>query len=347
MASIVIADDTKAYDGTHLEREPLGGTESSVIRFARVLARRGHWVRAYTNCVRPVVHEGVHWIPLNEEPPRSCDLYIACQHPRLFGFVPRPKKLVGWMLWQPNEWKHYKQFLKVWWYRPMPILMSQYQARLYSPVLPRREPQIIIPLGLPDDIRGLAPLASPPPARAVFFSNPQRNLNALVRIWCELILPRCPGATLNIYGINGLQPGDQGWSVWRDTLLPGHVSHTCQESVRIHAPLPRAELNAAVRGSRVLLYLGHKVEAFCLAVAEAQAMGVPCVVASKTVLPERVVDGKTGFVRDDPQEFADAAVNLLTDDVLWRRQHQAALKYQQGLSWEDFATRFENAVLSN
>ena len=76
-------------------------------------------------------------------------------------------------------------------------------------------------------------------------------------------------------------------------------------------------------------------------------MGVPCVVASKTVLPERVVDGKTGFVRDDPQEFANAAVNLLTDDVLWRRQHQAALKYQQGLSWEDFATRFENAVLSN
>ena len=61
MASIVIADATKAYDGTHLEREPLGGTESSVIRFARVLARRGHRVRASTNCVHPVIHEGVHY----------------------------------------------------------------------------------------------------------------------------------------------------------------------------------------------------------------------------------------------------------------------------------------------
>ena len=42
MVSVVIADDTKSYDGTWLETRPLGGTESSVIRFARAMARRGH-----------------------------------------------------------------------------------------------------------------------------------------------------------------------------------------------------------------------------------------------------------------------------------------------------------------
>src|SRR4051812_31839120 len=113
MASIIIADDTKAYDGTYLESHALGGTESSVIRFARAMARQGHEVSAYTNCAGPIIDQGVRWIPLKQAPPNTCDLYIACQHPRLFGFVPRPKRLVGWMLWQPNEWKHYKQFLKV------------------------------------------------------------------------------------------------------------------------------------------------------------------------------------------------------------------------------------------
>jgi len=96
-----------------------------------------------------------------------------------------------------------------------------------------------------------------------------------------------------------------------------------------------------------MLYLGHKVEAFCLAVAEAQAMGVPAVVTSRTVLPERVDDGVTGFVRDDPNEFANAAIGLLTDDALWRRQHEAALKVKQGISWDEFAARFETAVLSD
>ena len=50
MASIVFADSTLRYDGRDLERRPLGGTETSVIRCARELARRGHQVTCFTNC---------------------------------------------------------------------------------------------------------------------------------------------------------------------------------------------------------------------------------------------------------------------------------------------------------
>ena len=102
---------------------------------------------------------------------------------------------------------------------------------------------------------------------------------------------------------------------------------------------------AAVRRSRVMLYLGHKVEAFCFALAEAQAMGGPCGVGTGGCVPERVIDGVTGFVHADPQKFGDAAVAILSDDALWRSQHEAALKQQQGLSWDDHAARFEAAIL--
>ena len=74
-------------------------------------------------------------------------------------------------------------------------------------------------------------------------------------------------------------------------------------------------------------------------------MGVPCVVGTRGCVPERVVDGVTGYVHGDPQQFADAAVAILDDDALWRRQHEAALKLQQGLSWDEHAARFEAAVL--
>jgi glycosyltransferase involved in cell wall biosynthesis len=346
MASIVIADDTKSYDGTWLETRPLGGTESSVIRLARALARRGHDVSVYSNCNAAVVDHGVRWFPLTHPGPDTCDLYVACQHPRLFGFVKRPKRLAGWMLWQPNEWKHYKQILKVWWHRPVPVLISQHQVRIYSPFLPRRNPHIVIPHGLPDDIRGLPPLAAPLAREAIFCSNPQRNLNELVRIWCERIFPRCPDAILNVYGVTDIKPGDDAWKIWSGSLLPAGMSEAAQASVRVHPTISRAALNEAVRHSRAMLYLGHKVEAFCLAVAEAQAMGVPCVVAPRTVLPERVIDNVSGFVRAEPQDFADAAVALLMDDALWRRQHEAALARQQGLSWDDVAVRFEQALLS-
>ena len=43
------------------------------------------------------------------------------------------------MAWQPNHLKHYKQIWRVWWYRPIPVLISLHQVRIYSPFLPRRD----------------------------------------------------------------------------------------------------------------------------------------------------------------------------------------------------------------
>ena len=96
-----------------------------------------------------------------------------------------------------------------------------------------------------------------------------------------------------------------------------------------------------------MLYLGHKAEAFCLALAEAQALGVPAVIAPVAALPERVIDGVTGFHHADPERFAEAAVSLLTDDGLWRRQHEAALRQQQGITWAEHAALFEKVLFGN
>ena len=97
----------------------------------------------------------------------------------------------------------------------------------------------------------------------------------------------------------------------------------------------------------MILYLGHKCEAFCLSLAEAQALGLPAVIAPVAALPERVIDGVTGFHHSDPDQFAQAAVSLFTDDALWRRQHEAAICHQQGIAWPEYAERFEKALLGD
>ena len=56
-------------------------------------------------------------------------------------------------------------------------------------------------------------------------------------------------------------------------------------------------------------------------------------------------DGVTGFVAPDDETFARRAIALLTDDGLWRAQHEAALRLQQGWSWDEMAARFETEVL--
>jgi Glycosyltransferase Family 4 len=131
----------------------VGGAETSVIRCSRELARRGHDVRVYTNCDGPVEDEGVSWRPLDGSKPQNCDCYIAAHQPELVGFVRKAKRRALCVLWPVSQLRHYKKIWRMWLYRPIPILISQYQADTYSPLLPQRGNRIIIPHGLPDDVR--------------------------------------------------------------------------------------------------------------------------------------------------------------------------------------------------
>ena len=114
--------------------------------------------------------------------------------------------------------------------------------------------------------------------------------------------------------------------------------------VVLRDPVSKTRLVEEYRAARVLLYRGDINETYCLAVAEPQAMGVPAVVGDLGSVVERVVDGETGVVAGDADGFADAAVRLMTDDALWRRQHAAALDRQRRWGWTEAAAAFEELI---
>jgi len=199
----------------------------------------------------------------------------------------------------------------------------------------------VIPYAMREEFRHATPLTRPPPPFAIFTSNPLRGLDWLLDLWQRRIHPSLPLAELHLYSgpsvygsVGKAKEAEMGAVLARADALAG-------KGVRRFAPVPRAELIAALRRSRAMLYRGDPGETFCLAVAEAQALGVPAIVQPLGSLPERVQDGITGFVVPDEESFARHAVALLGDDGLWRRQHEAALRLQGGLSADEVAGRFE------
>ncbi len=341
-----MADDTSPYTGRSGETIALGGTETSVIQLSEAFARRGHAVTVLTKTTERLSHKGVTWAPLASAGELdNVDLYLPVQHPRLFGRVRRPRRLAVWAIWPINNLRHYKRVPVMWRYRPITVVASQWQASEYSWLLPRRNLPIVIPLAVQEEWRGLPPLEAPPPPRAVYASMAGRGLPWLLPVWEEKILPRVPSAELHILGIKKFASAysaeipDLPW-------LAQLRTEAGKRSLRIYPSLPRDEQREVMRGMRVLLYGGHRSEAFCLAAAEAQALGIPAVVGAIAALPERVRDGETGYTRHQPDDFAEAAIRLLTDDALWRQQHEASIKRQQGLSWDEVAGRFEQQVLA-
>ncbi len=116
------------------------------------------------------------------------------------------------------------------------------------------------------------------------------------------------------------------------------------KGVVLRGPVPKAQLIDELRSARMMLYRGDLNETYCLAVGEAQALGVPTVVQDLGSMYERVIDGETGYVAQDDASFAEAAVRLFQDEELWYRQHVTAIDKQRRRGWPEAASEFEELL---
>ena len=343
MAHVVMADDGIAFDGAIAATAPLGGAETAFVALAEALSRRGHRVEARSRCPVPLDWNGVSWAPLSHGVPAACDLYIGNRGHRVMGLVGGAARRLFWLHNPAGYLKKPRNLWRLAWYRPVLVVTGAYHASTVPPWLlagGRR----IIPYGVLDRFRHAAP-REPPAPRAIFTSNPLRGLDWLLDLWSARIAPAVPGAELHLYaGAATYGAADSPQARRMERILSradglGHVG------VRRFAPVGHDALAAALAGARVMLYRGDPGETFCLALAEAQAMGVPAVVAPRGAVAERVIDGVTGRVAEDDRAFAAAAIAVLRDDALWRCWHLASLGSQRGLCWDRVAAQFESLML--
>ena len=338
-----MADDGVEFDGGTPERRPLGGAEAAFLALAEALARRGHRVLVRNNCPAEISCNGVDWAPIRRGLPESADLYLANRGYRLIRQVPRALARAFW-LHTPGDYILKPRYL-------WPLLRQRailvFSGAYHATTVPRWVPcdgRVIIPYGLDASYRQAASRAQAPPPVAIFTSNPLRGLDWLLRLWSARIVTAVPQAQLHLYAgpevYGGV--GDRKSEAMHAVLARARgLEHL---GVRCFAPLPKAELRRRLLQARVMLYRGDAGETFCLAVAEAQALGLPAVALRLGALPERIENGVTGTIADSEDQFTTAAVGLLRDDTLWRRQHDAALVRQRGLSWDEAAARFEALI---
>lgn len=341
MARIVMADDGIPFDGKAAAAGPLGGAETAFVALAEALAAHGHAVVARSNCQRALCYKDVEWAPLLDGVPAVCDLYIGNRGHRVIGLSPGARRRLFW-LHNPGRYLRKPRFL---WrfarYQPTLVTTGSYHAATVPPWIIPGELEII-PYGVLDCFRHAEP-RDPPPPRAVFTSNPLRGLDWLLDVWVSRIHPVIPDAELHIFA---------GPAVYRDAAkgagnmeaILARAEGLTHHGVRRHKPVGKEALALVLTGARVMLYRGDAGETFCLALAEAQAMGVPAVVQPIGSVAERVIDGETGRVAATEDEFVEAAIAALRDDALWRRWHRAALASRRGLSWGDVARRFEALI---
>jgi glycosyltransferase involved in cell wall biosynthesis len=333
---IALATEGPRLGPAALAERPLGGVETAFALLAAAFLARGHTLDLRAGTDPPETRDGLPWSPLAPGGPPA-ELVIANRLPRLFRALPRGRRVLwlhnpGGYLRKP---RHLLPLLAAW-----PRLVTLGPS--HSASLPRRLPfrPAEIPLALaPPFAAGAAPRRPPPPV-AVFTSNPLRGLDWLLDLWTGRIRPAVPGAELHLYGGAATYGGDARLTARAAPVL-ARAASLAAEGVRLLAPLPRPALAARLGEARVMLYRGDPGETFCLALAEAQALGLPAVVTPLGAVAERIVDGETGLLARSDAAFAAAAIRLLADDAAWERLHAGAIARGPGPSWPDIAARFE------
>jgi hypothetical protein len=306
----------------------LRGIETALIQLTRALAARGHRVEVFTNHTAETEDNGVHWRPIPRRLPPS-DAVIAVNDHALLRHSNAPRRV----LWLHNIQPFDKIIRKgglpaLLRYRPVTVVSSDYHAAQLSPLsapFGRR----VIPLGLNEVFLSATDTSrhAPPPV-AAFLPQRYRGFDALAAVWKQNIHPVLPDARL----ITTIAPQP-------DAPALSAIGIDCLE------PLAWPALADKLQHIRVAVFPWDKPETYCLAAAEAAALGIPIITRNTGAVAERVQQGLTGFICNTEAELCSAVYSVLHDDALWRTLHQGALnargRYE---NWHAIAARWEQLL---
>jgi glycosyltransferase involved in cell wall biosynthesis len=328
-----------------LEEKSIAGTQTAFIELSRAFEQLGAIVNVYTDTLWFLDGDLRTWNQLSQvDGTVSYDLMIVNVSPYLFEKF-KQIKAKRKILWIHNEakyllyWHRLKFLLK---YRPVVVFSGKYHKStlpFFIPTGGRR----VISYGISEEVLNMTPCNPMVRNKKVYFtSNPLRSLRWLVDLWVTEIHPRVPNAELHIFS------GWKTYGAWgvsvknRMQIEIEYASQFSDNNIIIRDVLPKNELFTEMKKGRAMFYRGDRAETFCLAVAEAQAMGLPAVVCDLGSMKESVEHGVTGFVANTEVDFVEYATRILTDDQLHGAMSSAAMVRYTEMNWLKVANQFLN-----
>jgi len=327
---IVIDNSDLSYTGEDINGTVVRGTEASLILLSEQFVRMGINVDYCNSIQKKVKVNGVNYFNKNEiTKKKQYDLAIVISDANEFRRVSSLKKAVFSNSNQPIEkFIRKKQLLPFLRFKPTLITLCDYQYKkrsFFTSFYGKKTIPITVDpkfLDIEIDQNFL------PEKKVVYNIRSNRNLNHLIKIWCDKIFPLNNDFKLYI----------------TPNLIDYNDFHK-KNNIFLRTIGSRSEMIDEMKNYRALTYLGHKSDIFTLTAEEAIKMCLPVVTFGIGSLKERVSHNETGFIAKNDQEFADYTIKLLNDDKFYLDLKSKMKNKRKENNWEFIANEWASFFL--
>jgi glycosyltransferase involved in cell wall biosynthesis len=329
--SVIIIDNSDlSYSGEDINGTVVRGTEASLILLSEQFVRMGINVDYCNSIQKKSKVNGVNYFNKNDiVKQKQYDLAIAISDANEFRRVSTLKKAVFSNSNQPIEkFLRKKQLLPFLKFKPTLITLCDYQYKkrsFFTSFYGKKTIPITVDpkfLDIEIDQNFL------PEKKVVYNIRSNRNLNHLIKIWCDKIFP-----------------SNNDFKLYITPNLIDYNNFHKKNNIFLRTIGSRSEMIDEMKNYRALTYLGHKSDIFTLTAEEAIKMCLPVVTFGIGSLKERVSHNETGFIAKNDQEFADYTVKLLNDDDFYLDLKKKMKNKRKENNWEFIANEWVSFFL--
>ena len=322
---IIIDNSNLSYTSEDIEGTVVRGTETSLILLAEQFVKIGIEVDYCNSISNPKKINGVNYFHKNKiDKSYTYDLAIVISDANEFYRVSSIKKAVFSNSNQPIEkFIRKKQLLPFLKFKPILITLCEYQYKkrsFFTSFYGKKTIPITVDpkfLNIDIDINHL------PERKVVYNIRSNRNLDRLIKIWCEKIFP-----------INN------EFKLFITPNIIDYKDHHFNNNIFLRNIGSRSQMINELNNYRALTYLGHKSDIFTLTAEEAIKLCLPVVTFGIGSLKERVTHNETGFIASNDQEFADFTIKLLNDDIFYLDFKKKMHEKRHENNWEFIANEW-------
>ena len=341
----VFLENSIDFTSSSLNLKAIDSFQRGLIHFCKELVKRGHSVSVFNSTSINKSEDGIDWMHFSEISNLSDDpdVFIICNDTDFLDITINAKLKLFWINSNINI-LNYKNILVSLLKNKFILLYNSDSLVSSLPHNFKYIPKIKFEIGVNNSFFNNQNF-NINNCNALVTTHPLKGLDWLLDIWINIISLKIPWAEMHIYS-HILYKKSFVKDIKINNLKLKLLKYK-NNGIHIKKPERENDFIQTLSNYRVHINPSNDISILPFSIIESQARGLPIVSRENNVIFDYVYHNETGFITNDPNNFANKIIDLLTDNSFFLRINSNAKLNNKINDWKTVVESFEKKIYEN